>query len=215
MTDESQAMDTEQIFNLGLLDILPKLEDKEVMSAYDLIIFDLDGTLADMNSDKPYEYVMDWFSQNCSGNMKYAICSNQGGVGLRYWMLKDGWGNPDGLPMVADVEKRIMDLKSHIPVELIVYVCYRYRQQMSKGGGLSPVPPPVQHRAENGSWDAEWRKPRPGMLLRAISDAEVKANRTLMVGDRIEDQQAAVNAGCDFMWAWRFFDRPKPEENQW
>ena len=49
----------------------------------------------------------------------------------------------------------------------------------------------------------QYRKPKPGMLLEAAY--LYKADTLLYVGDRPEDEQAAVNAGIDFVWAdaWR------------
>ncbi len=49
------------------------------------------------------------------------------------------------------------------------------------------------------------RKPGPGMLLHAMSKFHVTAARTLMVGDRDEDRQAAARARCDFEDATKFF----------
>lgn len=53
----------------------------------------------------------------------------------------------------------------------------------------------------------KFRKPNPGMLLAAIklSGSEQMKNNYCFVGDRPEDEQAAKNAGVDFMWAedWR------------
>lgn len=49
------------------------------------------------------------------------------------------------------------------------------------------------------SW---YRKPSPGMLTYLIdSYNDTNISRTLFVGDRPEDQQAAANAGVEFMWA--------------
>jgi D-glycero-D-manno-heptose 1,7-bisphosphate phosphatase len=49
------------------------------------------------------------------------------------------------------------------------------------------------------------RKPGPGMLREAMSDFEADPDETLYVGDRPEDEQAAKNAGVDFVWASEFF----------
>lgn len=56
------------------------------------------------------------------------------------------------------------------------------------------------------------RKPAIGML--AICEVEafqagyvVDWSKSLMVGDRPEDQQLAKNAGIKFAWAWEFFGR--------
>lgn len=59
-----------------------------------------------------------------------------------------------------------------------------------------------------------FRKPRGGMLVRAMVRAGVEPQHTLMVGDRPEDAQAAYNVGCDFMWAHDFFEREPPDNWQ-
>lgn len=44
------------------------------------------------------------------------------------------------------------------------------------------------------------RKPKPGMLLRAIDDFGLDANESLFVGDRVSDIQAARAAGVRTCW---------------
>lgn len=51
-----------------------------------------------------------------------------------------------------------------------------------------------------------WRKPSPGMLEQAMSDLNVTARDTMMVGDRSEDVEAAKAAGCKFFYAGEFFE---------
>ena len=53
--------------------------------------------------------------------------------------------------------------------------------------------------------DSPRRKPGPGMLLEIIEQSGEAKRDTLMVGDRPEDEQAARNAGVNFMWADAFF----------
>jgi D-glycero-D-manno-heptose 1,7-bisphosphate phosphatase len=45
--------------------------------------------------------------------------------------------------------------------------------------------------------DSEFRKPRPGMLLKAKSEFDLNMDRCLMVGDKLTDMQAAENAGIE------------------
>ncbi len=40
------------------------------------------------------------------------------------------------------------------------------------------------------------RKPAPGMLLRAAADLDIDVSQSVMVGDRMSDVEAGVNAGC-------------------
>lgn len=52
-----------------------------------------------------------------------------------------------------------------------------------------------------------FRKPAPGMLLHAMELFGIPSEETLMVGDMLEDHDAAQNAGCQFRWAQVFFGR--------
>jgi len=51
---------------------------------------------------------------------------------------------------------------------------------------------------------AEWRLLELGYHL--------NKTRSMMVGDRPEDEDAAYGACLAFKWAWQFFDRPDPDE---
>ncbi|MHC5747777.1 MAG: HAD hydrolase-like protein [Nostoc sp.] len=53
--------------------------------------------------------------------------------------------------------------------------------------------------------DRKFRKPGAGMIYRAASDFEIDLTKSSMIGDRDEDEKAAVAAGLNFMWAdvWR------------
>lgn len=53
--------------------------------------------------------------------------------------------------------------------------------------------------------DCDCRKPKPRMLERQMNLARCPPEQTLYVGDMESDLQAAVNAGCAFMWAKDFF----------
>lgn len=46
------------------------------------------------------------------------------------------------------------------------------------------------------SIDCDCRKPRPGMLLKAVKDLSLKIDRCFMIGDKISDIEAGFNAGC-------------------
>jgi D-glycero-D-manno-heptose 1,7-bisphosphate phosphatase len=43
--------------------------------------------------------------------------------------------------------------------------------------------------------DSSWRKPNPGMILQAGLDLNLDLKRSILIGDRITDLQAGLNAG--------------------
>lgn len=175
---------------------------------YKLIIFDLDGTLANQETGTLLDGVYEWFFADKSAAV-YAIATNQGGVALRHWMQRDKFGNPDPYPTETAIRARIDSVIEALPIErhsIIPLVCFAYRSKSS--GKVAPRPDDIQHDYE---WDLAYRKPAPGMLLMVMREASVQADQTLMVGDGEEDKAAAENAGCHFQWAWEFFGREAPE----
>lgn len=170
-----------------------------------LIIFDLDGTLAQSQTERLLAGVNNFFQlifqRECPLRPKIAIATNQGGVGLRYWMERDHFGKPGPYPTEDQIEERLSHLFAGLGCDsqVPVYVSYRYQ---NKQGNWSPVPPGEEH---NPRWLSNWRKPSPGMLLQAMQDANVAPTDTVYVGDRDEDQAAAHAARCFFWQASEFF----------
>jgi phosphoglycolate phosphatase-like HAD superfamily hydrolase len=181
-----------------------------MQNEFKLIIFDLDGTLAEMNSHDLYPDARAWIEAH--PEPQWHVATNQGGVGLRYWMECEGFGDPSEYPTQEAIEQRLMTLfPSDMPNRPVVHVCFRY--QSKKSGKWCPAPYAVDQQepgTEYGAWNKRWRKPAPGMLENAMYLTGRDPVEVLMVGDGDEDQQAAYNAGCHFQWAWEFFNRPKP-----
>lgn len=167
-----------------------------------LFIFDLDGTLAPFDGDTLYADAAAWISKN---PYNWMVATNQGGIGLRYWMEKDGFGNPDAYPTLESFQVRIQKLFPSIPADelkMTVLMCAAYQSKKTQAWG--PIPPSGVGYA---MWNIEWRKPSPGMLRHAMLLRACFPPETLMVGDGPEDELAAKAAGCDFQWAWQFFGR--------
>lgn len=174
----------------------------------DLIIFDLDGTLADRESGHLLPGRRAFFlrlGQEYPGGSgpQLALATNQGGVGLRHWMETGNFGEPERYPTQAEAEAKLNEvaetigsLSGHWPAR---YISFAYQARSEKWG---PTPPETD---DDPRWSCDWRKPAPGMLLQAMNDAGVIPEWTLMVGDRDEDAQAAEAAGCAFAWAEDFF----------
>ena len=173
-----------------------------------LIIFDVDGTLAEQFTLDLLPGVKQFFELlsrgDCPHAPKAAIATNQGGVGMKYWMEKGGFGKPEKYPTPEEIDERMQELVKMLGGDsgLPVYVSYRF---VTKQGKWVPLPP---EQADNPRWQQDWRKPLPGMLLQAVQDAGVEPGETLFVGDREEDQAAAQAAGCVFVWAKDFFANP-------
>ena len=171
----------------------------------ELVIFDVDGTLAEAYTLNLLPRVKDFFQlvfqAGCPERPKVALATNQGGVGMRHWMEKGRFGKPEEYPTREDIEQRLKSLIAKLGGDrsIPVYVSYRYQTRQGK---WAPIP---HGEGENPRWQEKWRKPQPGMLLQAMEDAGVAPHRTLFVGDNRDDQEAAQAAGCDFQWASDFF----------
>ena len=72
-----------------------------------LLLFDVDGTLVDDNKNiilgvkKAFHYL-----SLLDNPPHIAFVSNQGGVGMRFWMMRDGFGDPSQYPTSQDMENR-------------------------------------------------------------------------------------------------------------
>lgn len=177
------------------------------LTNYDLIVFDIDGTIADRDTHKLLPNVKEWFEEY--SYKKIAFISNQGGVGLRFWMEggNDGpakaFGEPDEFPTQSEALDHLYAVISKLSGgPFRYYTCYAY--QSKKSGKWSPIPVGKESHSE---WNSYFRKPNPGMLCRAITEMDVLRSRTLFVGNGEEDKEAAMNAGVDFVHADVFFNR--------
>lgn len=171
----------------------------------ELLIFDIDGTLADRETGELLPGVLDFFEKHGDA-FDIVFATNQGGVGLRYWMESEGFGEPEKFPTQQDVGIHINTVLTQLPERFHetvgIYVCYAYQSKNS--GNWSPTP--EQHRFEE-DWDPNCRKPNAGMLVSAMRGRGLLPSQCLMVGDGDEDEEAAEAAGCHFRHADQFFGR--------
>lgn len=174
-----------------------------------LIIFDVDGTIAEMYTLRLLPGVADFFrlalGGDCTQMLKVALATNQGGVGMRYVLEQGGSKRASKYPTQAEIEQRLHDLVSALlgssEARIPTYTAFRY---LEKSGTWTPAPPGME---EDPRWSVEWRKPFPGMLLQAMRDAEAAPDTTLFIGDSPDDENAARAAGCAFRHAGAFFAR--------
>lgn len=175
------------------------------MSEYELIILDVDGTLVD--GPDSHEFLPGVIEKLSSiKGCDFALASNQGGVGLRFWMERDGFGDPAKYPTEVDAARRIRNIANRLMLRLNCW-CYYYvsfAYQSKKSGNWGPTP---DGREDDPRWSWSWRKPDTGMLQQAAKDTGVPKRKILMVGDRPEDEEAARTFECDFLWANDFFGR--------
>lgn len=169
-----------------------------------LLILDVDGTITAFESNELWEMPKDFFREIWRMTHKpfIALASNQGGVGLRYWMEKEGFGDPSKYPTEDMVHQRMYLVSESVRRlsgvdEVAVYTAFMY--QAKSTGNWSPM------RANSVEWQKSSRKPAPGMLLRIMNHYDMLGEQTLMVGDREEDEGAAQRAGCHFMYTSDFF----------
>jgi HAD superfamily hydrolase (TIGR01662 family) len=116
---------------------------------------------------------------------RLAIASNQGGVAaghktIKHLYLEAGFLN--GLIGFPLLQLYCPCLESRAENELVII----------DGCGHTQHIPSAFHR---------YRKPRPGMLLKAKELIAPEAQFALFVGDRDEDEDAAARAGWSFCWA--------------
>jgi len=156
-----------------------------VRVTYRLIIFDLDGTLVTTKSgDQFRRHADDWqwlpgrlavIAALRGAGIEMAIATNQGGVAFGIYPHE---------AMRSAVESAAYEAK--------IWTVY--------SNFTHPKATIATYRSESVN-----RKPGPGMLYHAMNTFHVPPARTLMVGDRDEDRQAAARARCDFQDATRFF----------
>ena len=174
-----------------------------------LIIFDLDGTLVHPFTSDFEPGVRYWLKHRPRRGVKLAIATNQGGVGLRHWrevVRAEGGdiGDPNANGLTQEsTEKRVGDVARELDAAL--YMAFAY--QSKKEGHWSPTPEGAE---SDPRWSQSWRKPAAGMLLQAMSDADVLPAETLFVGDSIEDERAASAAGCAYQHPDVFFADYRP-----
>ncbi len=158
---------------------------------YELVIFDKDGTICRnrenytnfinrLDEQEMIPGVVEKCLELTQAGIILAVATNQGGVAFGY---------------LSDAEA----------FELAVTARAAIDARYSKHSPFHPKGTEARYTKE--SW---LRKPAPGMLNSIMVSAEVEPQHTLMVGDRPEDYEAAQRAGCDFMWAWQFFERDAP-----
>lgn len=172
------------------------------MNEKKLFIFDVDGTLVDgMDGIELIAVARRWLAREKPQNI--ALCTNQGGVGRRYWMEPRPAEDYGHLPTEAAAIERLGKIVSQVQEitggTVRLYAAYRF---VSRKGNWSPVP---TGREDDPAWSTEWRKPGTGMLRQALIDFGETVETAVFVGDMDSDEETAVALGMDFCRAGDFF----------
>ena len=99
----------------------------------------------------------------------------------------DGEANPERDP------EKLLWLKMCQTAGGKEYAHHRTRSDDSKKNRYCPYHPDAVESAYRRVSD--WRKPQPGMLLRAAEDLALDLGRSWMIGDRLTDAEAGRRAG--------------------
>ena len=161
----------------------------DMENKYTLIVFDIDGTLVRTASGATFrKSADDWqylpgrlekVQQLRQEGVKISLASNQAGVAFPWSSFTE-----------AEIQSEINHVARDIGAEYIG-ICYTTP---------NPKALPQYHNLND-----QRRKPGPGMLIEAMQHFNVRITDTLFVGDRAEDEQAAVVAGVSFQYADDFF----------
>jgi len=169
---------------------------------YQMVLYDVDRTLVGFDSLDPLPNVAFCIEALNRLNVKQVAVTNQGGPACRDNGFKGEY------PTVEQVRRRIDTIVYHLGLQR-AYICWAYLTK-DLVFYYPAITPPDMDRIDWQNQQAAWRKPYPGMLRQAALDFKVMPQSILMVGDGKQDQEAAKAFGCDFMWAWSFFDWPQP-----
>jgi D-glycero-D-manno-heptose 1,7-bisphosphate phosphatase len=146
------------------------------------LFLDRDGTI-NVDTDYPSdpdeivlkEAVVEIIQAGNEADIPVVVVSNQSGIARGYF----GWGE------FAAVNGRVLDLLAvrGCSVDLVIACAYH-----ESGQGVLAIP------------DHPMRKPNPGMLFLARDRLGVALSRSIMVGDKPSDMEAAWRAGLARGW---------------
>lgn len=177
---------------------------------YKLLIFDIDGTLQEKWGTALMPGVAEWFAGYRAAtpgddlyHCKLAFATNQGGVGLR--MILERQGKEAGkYPTRDGVIERMHELSRTLmgdPHGIMAVAALNYQDRDTGEWAID-----YQAGEYYEWWDPAFRKPGGAMLKFIMEVQGVGPEQTTMIGDSEDDRLAAVAAGCAFVWAKEFFE---------
>jgi D-glycero-D-manno-heptose 1,7-bisphosphate phosphatase len=82
---------------------------------------------------------------------------------------------------------------ARVRMEDLIEIHRRIRDEFARAGATISQ---IYYCPHDTSAKCSCRKPKPGMLLRAATEYQVKLKESWMVGDSVTDVEAGYNAGC-------------------
>jgi HAD superfamily hydrolase (TIGR01662 family) len=165
-----------------------------------LLLADLDGTLVETWRETPLPGIPARLAEWRDRGARITVATNQGGVGYRYaHELRGEWAQAVRYPTFQDMQTKLAVIAGTLPIDRLYVSLHHGREDW-------PIPPEwadgriEQYGSMMVTWRPDWRKPAPGMLLQALADLGAMPGEALMIGDRPEDQMAALAAGVPFQW---------------
>lgn len=160
------------------------------LNKYKLIILDCDETLYLRDGLEKMPWTDKLLEEIERREIKWVIASNQGA-----WACSEtNWKTAVNYPTPDQIKARFEAIREEIePHE--IYLAFAFYSAKSDMWAL-----PKSLSFFEPSASPFHRKPNPGMLLMACADFKVGTDEALMCGDSEDDEGAARNAGCDFIY---------------
>lgn len=165
----------------------------------ELIIFDIDGTIAKWN-DPVISPEAALFLSKYGMRFKFDVATNQGGPACRDAFQSERYPSYETVMQRLNIIQQTFNRAGGMPA---IFVCWAWTR---KDGSESFIPDALLKDGEKDGEDkaaivaaeAARRKPSGAMLIEAMKYHGVVGDKTLFVGDRDSDKQAAENAGVKF-----------------
>ena len=93
----------------------------------------------------------------------------------------------------SGIGRGLFDEAAH--AALTGWMCDRFQEQQAPIARAYHCPFHPEHGIGDYRRDHDWRKPKPGMILQAASDLDLDLPRSVLIGDRLSDIEAAAAAG--------------------
>lgn len=172
------------------------------------VLFDLDGTLISSYMDSPDRDFHTW--QLLPGRLETLAQLRRFGISVS--LITNQAGVAFGHITPGDVTTKLILVAQALGfahMEIYDGGEMRYHGASRNTGGLLRAHVAYEHPKATAAKYRESdpilsrRKPSPRMLVEALFG--LNPGRAVMVGDRVEDEAAAKNAGVRFVWADQFF----------